>query len=415
MKHTPDFRDPQFLQSHILETLAFYRPERSVDPLGGLYQFYRDDGSVFDHHTRHLVSSTRFVVTHAMALRRWPTHELAPQWHATLRHAYRFLQEVHRNSDGGYAWVIRYRDGQRTVLDSTNHAYGLAFVLLAQAHAVLAGIEEARPALRTTLDVLESRFWEPGLQRYADEANAEWRVSSYRGQNANMHMCEALLAAFDATGDLACLSRAALLADQFTRQIAQTTHGWIWEHYRADWTPDWDYNRHDRSNIFRPWGYQVGHWMEWAKLLLSVERASHQSPNCAWMVPRARELFAQAVEHGWDSNHGGMVYGVAPHGDPATDTVLQVCDGDKYHWVQAESIATAAAMAQRTGEGGYWEWYDRLWNYVWRHFVDHRHGAWFRILAPDNHVITDEKSPAGKVDYHNIGACHESLDAIIRG
>jgi mannose/cellobiose epimerase-like protein (N-acyl-D-glucosamine 2-epimerase family) len=414
MKHTPDFRDPQFLQSHILETLAFYRPERSIDPLGGLYQFYRDDGSVFDHDTRHLVSSTRFVVTHAMALRRWPTHALAPQWHQTLLHAYRFLQEVHRNADGGYAWTLRFRDGQREVLDKTNHAYGLAFVLLAQSHAALAGLDEARPALRATLDLLETRFWESAVQRYADEADAAWNLTAYRGQNANMHMCEALLAAFDATGDVACLTRAATLADQFTRQIAHQTHDWIWEHYHPDWSPDWNYNRHDRTNIFRPWGYQVGHWMEWAKLLLTLERASQHAPECEWMIPRARELFAQAVRHGWDGEHGGMVYGVAPEGDPARDTVLHVCDGDKYHWVQAESIATAAVLAQRTGEGGYWEWYDRFWNYVWRHFVDHRHGAWFRILAPDNHPITDEKSPAGKVDYHNMGACHEALDAVIR-
>ena len=89
-----------------------------------------------------------------------------------------------------------------------------------------------------------------------------------------------------------------------------------------------------------------------------------------------------------------------------------ICDGNKYHWVQAESLAAAALLATRTGDVRYLDWYDRLWAYCWTHFVDHRHGAWYRILGPDNRKLTDEKSPAGKVDYHNMGACYEVLHAF---
>ena len=55
---------------------------------------------------------------------------------------------------------------------------------------------------------------------------------------------------------------------------------------------------------------------------------------------------------------------------------------------------------------------DRIWAYAWTHFVDHAHGAWYRILAPDNAKVTDLKSPAGKVDYHDMGACHDVLAAL---
>jgi hypothetical protein len=44
----------------------------------------------------------------------------------------------------------------------------------------------------------------------------------------------------------------------------------------------------------------------------------------------------------------------------------------------------AALLADRTGEKKYWSWYDRIWTYSWRYFVDHEYGAWYRILAPDN-------------------------------
>ncbi|MBI5271239.1 MAG: AGE family epimerase/isomerase [Burkholderiales bacterium] len=422
MKQLPDFRSAAFLREHLLQTMAFYDgPDghRAVDPSGGLYHFLLDDGRVSDRHTRHLVSSTRYVFTYANAARHFPDHPHASRWRATARHALAFVQDVHRDPpSGGYTWLLHWESGRKQVMDTTQHCYGLAFVLLAQAHAVMAGLDEARSGLRDTLALMEQRFWEPAAGLYADEAAPDWQLRPYRGQNANMHACEAMLAAYEATGDAACLARATTLAESVTQRLASQAHGLVWEHYRADWTPDWNYNRQDRSNIFRPWGFQTGHLTEWAKLLLTLERLTPGLPpdtdEETWMLRRARELFAAAVQHGWDRAHGGLVYGFAPERDPATDTHHKVCDGDKYHWVQAESLAAAAALAERTHEGAYWDWYDRLWAYAWEHFVDHTHGAWFRILTPDNRKLTDQKSPAGKVDYHNMGACYEVLAALER-
>ena len=50
----------------------------------------------------------------------------------------------------------------------------------------------------------EVRYWESDYGAYKDEANEDFSVfSSYRGQNANMHAVEAMLWAFEATGDYA--------------------------------------------------------------------------------------------------------------------------------------------------------------------------------------------------------------------
>jgi mannose/cellobiose epimerase-like protein (N-acyl-D-glucosamine 2-epimerase family) len=62
----PDFRSRDFLLKHVQHTMDFYHP-RAIDPLGGFYHYYKDDGTVYDTVTRHLVSSTRFVLTI-----RWP-------------------------------------------------------------------------------------------------------------------------------------------------------------------------------------------------------------------------------------------------------------------------------------------------------------------------------------------------------
>ena len=84
--------------------------------------------------------------------------------------------------------------------------------------------------------MMEPRFWEPPQRLYADEATPEWQLGSYRGQNANMHACEAMMAAFDATRD-AYLERALMLAESVTQRQAALAGGLVWEHYHADWSP----------------------------------------------------------------------------------------------------------------------------------------------------------------------------------
>lgn len=395
-----DWYNPDFLTDHIRHTMSFYHP-RAIDPSGGFFHFYKDDGTVYDTRQRHLVSSTRFIFNYAMAFRQFGV----PSYKDAVWHGVQFLRNAHRNPQtGGYAWLLDWDAGtaQAKPLDSTNHCYGLAFVLLAYSHALMAGFEEARTWVDETFALMEQHFWEPHAGLYADEADAQWKLGNYRGQNANMHACEALLTAFEATGQQRFLDRAAMLAEHITRRQAALAGDLIWEHYHADWSVDWDYNRHDKSNIFRPWGFQTGHLTEWAKLLLILER--HRPAD--WLVPRAMALFDTAVLRGWDAAHGGLVYGF--------DTEGVVCDGDKYFWVQAESFAAAALLGKRTGEPRYWDWYARIWDYCWSHFVDHQHGAWYRILASDNSKVTDEKSPAGKTDYHTMGACYEVLHGALR-
>ncbi len=252
----PDFRSAGFLRRHILDTLAFYAPH-ACDPDGGFFHYFRDDGTVYDRSHRHLVSSTRFVFNYAMAAREFGGAEHL----AAARHGLAYLRDVHRDpATGGYAWTIR--DGRAE--DRTNHTYGLAFVVLAYARALQAGIDQARDGLHETWDLLEARCWDAQYGLYRDEADAQWNFSTYRGQNANMHACEALLAAYEATGERRYLARALTLADHLTRRQAALAGGLVWEHYDADWQVDWDYHRDDPKHLFRPWGFQPGHQTEWA-------------------------------------------------------------------------------------------------------------------------------------------------------
>lgn len=310
----------------------------------------------------------------------------------------RFLEEAHLDPEyGGYYWVL---DG-RTPKDDSKQCYGHAFVLLAYAAAAKAGIAGMAGRIAALWTVLEQRFWNAQDRLYHDEFHRDWTpLSSYRGQNSNMHMTEAMLAAYEATGEARYLDRAESLSHRICVELAAQANHLVWEHYSADWRVDWDYNKQDPKHLFRPYGYLPGHMTEWAKLLLILERYRPRD----WMLRAARLLYETAIGRSADLEHGGMHYSFGPDGT--------LYDLDKYHWVHCETIAAAACLAMRTGEARFWQDYDRLWAYSWRTLIDQRHGGWYRVTTPDGRRYDDLKSPPAKTDYHPFGACFEILRAI---
>lgn len=385
-----NFYDRDFLLKHCQSILDFYDPN-VLDVTGGYHQNYKDSGELFDHGFKQLVSSTRIIVNYATAASVLDR----PEYLDIARHGLKYLEEVHwRPEANGYAWTLQ----DHLPHDMTQQAYGYAFVLLAYAAARKAGLIDNDEPLERVYEQLEQRFWLAEYGMYADEINPDGVLSDYRGQNSNMHMCEAMLAAYEATNKNMFLDRARLLAKNVAFRQASFTDNLIWEHYQTNFQPDWEYNKDDPKNLYRPWGFQPGHQTEWTKLLLTLHKHSPDGK----LVEQAKSLFDRAFEVSWDQQHGGLIYGFSPDG--------VWCDDDKYFWVQAESFAAAAMLFKVTGEHKYQQHYQALWQYSWENMVDHQYGAWFRVLHRDNSKYSDEKSAAGaKCDYHTLGACFEVL------
>lgn len=385
----PDFESPDFLRDHVARTLAFY-DRSALDPAGGFFHCFGDDGSIYDPDLRHLVSSCRFVFNYARAY----TETGKEDYLARAAHGLAYLEGAHRQPNGAYAWELRA--GQ--VTDGRVMTYGHAFVLLAAASALAAGVQGARATLDHIWQFLEDHMWRADEMAYVDEYDAALRdLSPYRGQNANMHMCEACLAAWKATGEARFLDRAETLARRFALELADRCGGYVWEHYDQNWQPDMEYNRDRPNDLFKPWGIQPGHQFEWARLLLMLD--AERPAN--WYHDRAIALYAKGMEHGHDSEFGGVVYGYGPDG--------AICAGEKYYWVHSEGFAAAWRLYRLTGDAAYRDDYNALWAYAWQHLVDHRHGAWFRVLSRQGRRLEDIKSPPGKTDYHTLGACWDVL------
>ncbi len=383
------FERPEFLEKHIASSLAFYDP-RVFAKDGGFYGCFLDDGTCFDPNSRQLVGSARYVFNYATAYRLYG-HSKDLEW---AKWGLDFLIKGHKQSNGSYAWLLE----KGVVTDTRVMAYGHAFVILAAAACHRVGIASALPILNETFDFMETYFWDASARAYFDERDQTLeQLSPYRGQNANMHMCEALLAAWQATADVRFLDRAEKLANLFAVDLAAQSNGQIWEHYDANWNVDMEYNIDFPNDRYKPWGFQPGHQLEWSKLLMILDG---ERPNEKWL-PKAQSLYCAAMRTGWDKTFGGIVYGVAPDG--------KYCSTNKYFWVQAEGFAAAWRLYKTTGEDQYLQDYRRIWRWSWEHMIDNVHGEWFRVRNREGSALDNKKSPYGKTGYHTMGACWDVL------
>lgn len=385
-----NFYDRNFLIDHCKDIFTFY-DNGVIDDQGGYFQNFYDNGNVFDTNYKQLVSSTRIVVNYALGAEILDK----PEYLKIAKHGLDFIEQYHWQSDTRtYAWTLNNNQPD----DMTQQAYGYAFVLLAYAAAKKVGLISTQDKLDELFQLLEQRFWQDEFGLYADTLYQDDRLSNYRGQNANMHLCEAMIAAYEATQDNKFIQRAQQISTNICQRQAALSNGLIWEHFTADFQIDWHYNKHAPKNLYRPWGFQSGHQTEWAKLLLQLNRHAPQT----WLVSTAQILFNSAFNISWDEQHGGLIYGF--------DTENNYCDDDKYFWVQAESFAAAALLYQVTQDQAYLDKYQQLWRYSWQHMIDHQFGAWFRVLKRNNKKYSNKKSTAGaKCDYHTLGACFEVI------
>lgn len=359
----------------------------AVNPRGGFFELDAAGGPIVDaagSTVRVLHATTRMIYCFTLG------HLLGhPGLASLIDHGMDYLWSAHRDTrEGGYFWAV----GDAGASDATKQAYGHAFVLLAASSAKAVGHPDADRLLADVIDLLTTRFWDPVHGAAREEFSRDWApLDTYRGQNSNMHLTEALMAGFEATGDERLLDMAEQIADLLIRRLAAQNNWRVPEHFFEDWSINTAYAG---SEMFRPAGTTPGHWLEWSRLLVQLWLAG--SRRHAWMPDAAAALFRNAINEGWDFERGGFYYTVGFDGRPMTT--------DKIWWPACEGIAAAATIAAHADDPFYETWYREIWNFAQVHFIDKANGGWIpqldAALRPTSTLFT------GKPDiYHSLQAC----------
>jgi sulfoquinovose isomerase len=373
----------RWLQAQADDLFKFFEGE-SFNSQGGFSALDNSGRAILGEAVRPLHVTTRMV--HCFAIAHLMGRPGAADFVDNGMNAliYRHRDPVH----GGYFWSFD-DNGPR---EREKLAYGHAFVLLAASSAKLAGHPLADRLLADISEVLDKRFWEAAHGASAEEFAEDWSpVSAYRGQNSNMHLAEALMAGFEATGEDLYLTRAQSIADLILQRFA-ASEGWrVPEHFHADWTIDRDYRG---SDMFRPYGTTPGHWLEWARLALQLWALGGRKRD--WLPEAAKGLFAQSVSVGWDQPKGGFYYTLEWSGAPRIR--------DRLWWPCCEGIGAAVFLGAADPRPLYEEWYRRIWNFSARHLIDRREGGWRPQLDDDLKPVSGYF--LGKPDlYHALQAC----------
>ncbi len=350
--HDPPWRKSpghrRWLEAEADALFAFFEPE-SIDPAGGFHALDDLGRAMTEERERALHVTTRLV--HCFSIARLLGRPGAADF---VDHGMRALLTRHRDAKRGGYFGSFDADGPR---EREKLAYGHAFVLLAAASAKCAGHPDAEKLLADISEVIERRFWEPGPGASAEEFFEDWRpLSQYRGQNSNMHLTEALMAAFEATGERGYLDKAERIADLILRKNAAAADWRVPEHFREDWSVDADYRG---SDMFRPYGFTPGHALEWTRLALQLWALGGR--KLAWLPDAARNLFSQAVAQGWDSSHGGLYYNTEYDGTPRVR--------DKLWWPLCEGVGAAHFLGALDGDAASEAWYRRFLDLKARHII----------------------------------------------
>ncbi|MSP87328.1 MAG: hypothetical protein EXQ92_00740 [Alphaproteobacteria bacterium] len=349
---------------------------------GGFYERLDSQGRPLDLRYKRTMVQCRqiFVHAHAASLR-LPGADLAP-----VRHGLAFLMDRCRNCETG-AWAFKVTPAGEP-LDRTIDTYSLAFVLFGLAHAgrVLgdkAALAEAGQLLGTM-----DRHLALAHGGYHAVAEPDWtRRPDLNRQNPNMHLTEAFLALFEATGNALYRNRAVVLVDLLVHRLFDGASGTLGEYFDGDWRPD----------IATGHRVEPGHHFEWCWLLHCFARI-FERPD---VLAIADALFAHADHQGVDRTRGGVYDEIDRSGRVLVDS--------KRIWPLTEYIKALAARLESGGARADRAALDRALGWIFEHYLL-PDGRWREHLAADLSVTNDQMP--GSTSYHIVLALTEAAHAL---
>lgn len=237
------------LESWIRDQALPLWSQQGINPNNGAnYERFTADGKVdLESTTRARVQARQAFFFTVASVRGWS------QDAGDIAKGLLAFTQAHARHESGKGYIHLF-DKNYAVVDTKQDLYDHAFFVLANAWAYRAfGDRVYLDEAEALIAHLDAQF----LSVYGGWTEGDYDYACRR-QNPHMHLFEAILALYDATGDAKWLARAAEIFGLFQAHFFDAEKGVLFEFFGEDWTrlPD------TKGETVEP-----GHMMEWVWLL----------------------------------------------------------------------------------------------------------------------------------------------------
>jgi cellobiose epimerase len=317
-----------------------------------------------------------------------------PRYLDAARRGTEFL--VRHFPDPAHGGMFRAVDAKGVVTADFKFAYGHAFAIFALAHAYRVTKEPRyRDAAMAAWRAVDTKLREPG-GGFRPETSRDFAksLSDSRTQNPLMHLFEALLALYDATGDLEALAGARGVGDFVVGRLLRTSPeggAYIAEWYNARWEP----LPGDGGGYI-----DLGHQFEWAHLLSSAGERGLP----ATYAQAGQQVLDYAIRTGYDEHDGGCFARAGSDGRVVRE---------KGYWQQSECLRALMRYAALYGKPEMTRRYEQTLAFIQDQLIDTANGGWLPMSRKDceHRTCSDEQPDA----YHMTAMHREALELAARG
>jgi N-acylglucosamine 2-epimerase len=126
-----------------------------------------------------------------------------------------------------------------------------------------------------------------------------------------------------------------------------------------------------------------------------------------WVLDRSIEL-------GWDRKYGGIFHFIDIENKPPLQREWYEREwwDMKVWWVHTEAIYALLLAYYLTNRERYLKWFDKVHDWSFKHFPDHRYGEWFGFLSRDGMVENRLKGSLFKGPFHLSRAMLQSMKVL---
>jgi N-acylglucosamine 2-epimerase len=359
---------------NLLDRVIPFWIENSIDrEYGGYFTCLDRQGQVFDT-DKFIWLQNRQVWIFSMLCERV---ERRPEWLEIAQHGADFLTKYGRDREGNWYFALT-RSGQPLV--QPYNIFSDCFAAMAfSRYALVSGSESAKEIALQAYD---------NVLRRKDNPKGKYN-KSYPGTRSLKSLAVPMILA-----NLSLEMDWLLPSDRLTQVLDDTVQevmgdfldperGLMYEFV----TPDGGHLDCFDGRLINP-----GHGIEamWFIMDIADRRGDLATIN------RAVDVVLNILNFSWDSEYGGIYYFLDAEGRPPQ----QLEWNQKLWWVHLETLVALAMGYRLTGRTECWEWYQRLHDYTWQHFVDGEYGEWFGYLDREGRVLLNLKGGKWKGCFH---------------